>query len=191
VQTNALPSTIVARTTLDASALVGAMQRELLAVDPALPVFEARTMAQQLELSLSGSRTIAEFLAVLGGLGLTLAGIGLYAVIAFAVSRRAREIGVRMALGARGRDVTWGIAGEVAALLGSGAGVGMALAVPVILAIRVFSNPTPGIAIYRPSLDPVAFLAIAGFIVVVGVVAAVGPARRAAKMDPLSALRHE
>jgi ABC-type antimicrobial peptide transport system permease subunit len=133
-------------------------------------------------------------LGALGVLGLLLAGIGLYAVIAFAVARRSREIGIRMALGARSSDVVRDVARDVAVVLGGGAAVGLTASLLVILAMRNFSNFSSGMAnidLYRPSVDPVQLAAIAAFIIVVGVVAAFVPARRASRMSPLSALRQE
>ncbi len=193
-QSGMLPTTVVARTSLDAAGLVGLMQRELRALDAALPVLSAATMGQQLEKSLRGPRAVAVFLGGLGAVGLLLAGIGLYAVIAFAVSRRSREIGIRMALGARSQQVVWNVARDVAVLIGAGTGVGMALSVLLILAMRGFSNPAPGvgnIVIYSPTFDPLGMLAIAAFIAIVGMAAAFMPARRAARMDPLIALRRD
>jgi predicted permease len=190
-QSGVPPDTIIARTSSGAAPLVAYMQRELLTLDPSLPVFTAMTMAERVERSLGPPRAVATFLGALGALGLALAGVGLYAVVAFAVSRRSREIGIRMALGARSREVVWSIGREVAALLGVGAGMGLSLAALVILAMRAFSNPAPGIQVYRPSFDPLAMLAVLGFLLVVGLLAAALPARRAARMNPLSALRHE
>jgi predicted permease len=190
-QWNRPASTIVARTSLDAGSLVAAMQRELRAVDSALPTITARTMRQQLESSLNQPRAIATFLGGLGTLGMSLAGIGLYAVVAFAVSRRAREIGIRMALGAHSRQVVWSVAREVTALVGVGTSAGIGVSLLIVLAIRAFSTPAPGIALYQPSADPLSLLAIISFMIIVGVAAAAIPAWRAARMDPLSALRHE
>ena len=167
------------------------MQRELHAVDASLPVISAKTMGQYLEESLVAPRAVATCLAGLGVLGLCLAGIGLYAVVAFAVSRRSREIGIRMALGARSQQVVWTVAREVAMLVGAGAGVGLTVSLLAIRALRLVSVSTPGVSLYRPTVEPAALLSIAALIAIVGVAAAYTPARRAARMDPLAALRHD
>ena len=185
------PTTVLARTSLDAAGLVGAMQRELRAVNVTLPVISVKTMAQYLEDSLSGVGMVATLLGALGALGLCLAGIGLYAVVAYSVSRRSREIGIRMALGARSQQVVWTVAREVAVLVGVGTGVGLTLSLLAILGLRLVSISTPGISLYRPTADPAALLAIAAFMAMVGLAAAYMPARRAARMDPLVALRRD
>jgi predicted permease len=185
------PTTVLARTSLDAAGLAGAMQRELRAVNITLPVVSAKTMAQYLEDSLIAPKAVATFLGVLGAIGLCLAGIGLYAVVAFAVSRRSREIGIRMALGAQSRQVVWTVAGDVAVLVGVGTGAGLTLSLLAILALRLVVVPTVGISLYRATADPVALLSIAVFMAVVAMSAAYLPARRAAMMDPLAALRHD
>ena len=188
-----LPTTVIARTSRDAAALVAAMERELRAVDVTLPVMTAKTIAQALEESQAQPKAISTFLGVLGILGLVLASIGLYAVVAFAVATRTREIGIRIALGARSREVVWNIGRGVAGLIGIGTGLGLVLAVLAMLALRA----TPGdvgignIAVYRPTIDPVALLAIAAITALVGMAAAFVPARRAARLNPLVALRHE
>lgn len=190
-QSDLSPTTVLARTSLDAAGLVGAMQRELRAVNNTLPVVSAKTMTRYLEDSLVAPKAVATFLGGLGAIGLCLAGIGLYAVVALAVSRRSREIGIRMALGARSQQVVWTVAGEVAVLVGVGTGAGLTLSLLVILALRLVTVPTVGISVYRPTADPVALLSIAVFMAVVGMAAASIPARRAARMDPLVALRHD
>ncbi len=192
-QSGALPTTVMARTSGDAAALVTAMQRELRALDATLPVMTATTMAKRLEGSQAVPKAIAAFLGGLGGLGLVLASIGLYAVISFAVARRTREIGIRIALGAASQQVVWSIARGVAGLIGLGTGVGLAVSVLVMLALRTSSGDIGigNIAVYHPSIDPVALLAIVTVTTSVGVAAAFVPGRRAALMDPLVALRHE
>jgi predicted permease len=192
-QAAASPTTVIARTAGDATALVAAMQRELRAVDAALPVMTAKTMAQTLAESQAQPRAISMFLGVLGGLGLMLAGIGLYAVVAFAVATRTREIGVRIALGARSRQVVWSIVRRVAELIAVGTGIGLVLAVLVMLGMRGVSGDSGigNIALYHPSIDPVALSAIAAITTLVGMAAAFVPGRRAARMNPLVALRHE
>ncbi len=185
------PTTVVVRTSLNAAALAGAMQRELRAVNAALPVVSATTMERHLEESLVAPKAVATFLGGLGALGLCLAGIGLYAVVAFAVSRRSREIGIRMALGARRQQAVWTVARDVGVLVGVGTGAGLALTLLAILALRAVVVPTPGISVYRPAVDPLAMLTVGAFVAMVGLAAAYVPARRAARVDPLVALRRD
>jgi ABC-type antimicrobial peptide transport system permease subunit len=137
----------------------------------------------------------ARLLAALAGLGLVLASIGLYAVVAFAVARRSREIGIRMALGARSQQVVSSIARGVAGLIGVGTGIGLFFTVLLMLVLRASSGEADigigHLSVYSPSVDPLALLGIAAVTAVVGVAAAFVPARRATKMHPLVALRHE
>ena len=193
LQSGAPPTTILARSSGDAASLVAAMQSQVRAVDITLPVIGARTMAQNFAGAHTAPNAVATLLAGLAGLGLVLASIGLYAVVSFAVARRTREIGIRMALGARSQQVVWSIARGVAGLVGVGTTVGLILAVLVMLALRGSSGDTAigNIAVYHPEIDPVALLAIAAVTAVVGVVAAFVPGRRAARLNPLVALRHD
>jgi predicted permease len=193
-QWRATPTTVVARTTLGSGPLVRAMESELRRVNERLPVLRAKTMAQVLEDSMQLAKGMAAFFTGLGILGLTLAGIGLYAVIAFSVTRRSREIGVRMALGAGSQQVVWSVARDVAALVAVGTVVGLALWTVAVLVMKVAPVQTSGVAniqIYQPDIDPLAMLAIATFTAVVGLLASFVPARRATRMDPLIALRHD
>jgi predicted permease len=188
------PTTVVARTSLGSGPLVRAMEIELRRVNERLPVLTAKTMAQLLEDSLQVAKGMAAFFTGLGALGLTLAGVGLYAVIAFAVARRSREIGIRMALGAGSQQVVWSVARGVAGLIAVGTAVGLALWTVAVLVMRLAPVQTSGVAniqLYQPDVDPLAMLTIASFTAAVGVVASYVPARRAARMDPLIALRHD
>ena len=194
-QAGALATTVLARTSRDAATLVAAMQRELRAVDITLPVITAKTMAQRLEESQTAPTVVATLFAILAGLGLVLASIGLYAVVAFAVARRSREIGIRMALGARSQQVVSSIARGVAALIAVGTGVGLFFTVLLVLAMRAGGGSADiGIGhmtVYSPSIDPLALLGIAAVTALVGVAAAFVPARRATRLHPLVALRHD
>jgi predicted permease len=192
-QSGELPTTVIARTSGDSAALLTAMQRELREIDVTLPVITLGTMAEKLKQSQSAPSAIATLLGVLGGLGLALASIGLYAVISFAVAKRTREIGIRIALGASSRQVVWNIARGVAGLIGAGTGIGLVLSVLVMLVLRTSSGDIGigNIALFHPKIDPMTLLAIAAVTAVVGVAAAFVPGRRAAMMDPLAALRHE
>jgi ABC-type antimicrobial peptide transport system permease subunit len=160
-------------------------------------VITAQTMAQDLARGQAMPKAIATLLGALGGLGLLLSGIGLYAVVAYAVARRSREIGIRMALGARSQQVVWSIARGVAGLTGVGTAIGLGLSMLVMLVLRASSTGSANIGIgninvpYRPDFDPVALLVIGAVAAAVGVLAAFVPGRRAARMDPLAALRHE
>jgi putative ABC transport system permease protein len=181
---------VIARSSLDAASLVAALQRELRAIDPGLPVIQAKTMERHLEDSLFLISLIATFLGLLGALGLVLAGTGLYAVVAFAVARRSREIGIRMALGAQRQQVAGAVVREMAGLVGAGTGVGLLLALLAILGMRQLSLSVPG-AVFVPEPDPIVLLVIAAFMTIVGAMAAYVPARRAARMNPLVALRRD
>jgi len=115
-------------------------------------------------------------------------------VIAFAVARRSRDIGIRMALGAASQQVVWPVTREVAALVGVGTAVGLALWLVAVLVMRVAPVETSGVAniqLYQPRVDLLAMATIAAFTALVGLAAAYVPARRAARMDPLVALRHD
>lgn len=125
-----------------------------------------------------------------------MASIGLHAVVAFAVARRTREIGIRVALGARRPQVLWSVAWGAAGLVAIGTGIGLGLSVLLMLAMRASSSGSASIGIgnidvHRPSIDPMALLAIAALTALVGTATAFVPVRRATRMDPVVALRHD
>jgi putative ABC transport system permease protein len=187
------PTTVLARTALAASSLVGAMQDELRAIDPALPVIQAKTMARQLDDSLRALEIAAAFLGGLGAVGLALASVGLYAVVGYAVSRRALEVGIRTSLGARASQVIWAISRDVAKLLAFAVATGTVLSLIAIIALRQtdLSKPAPGVHLNVPTVDAGTLPFVALLLLAVGVGAAFWPAHRAAKADPLKVLRHE
>lgn len=176
--------TVVAGTIGDPTPVLDAMRRELRTLLPNVPVFDAKTMPQQLGVALFLPRIAAGLLGIFGALGLTLAVLGLYGVIAFTVAQRTREIGVRMALGARSSEVIRLVVRESVALVAVGLTVGILVA---LLATR----PLAGVLVdVRPG-DPLTLLGVAVVLAAAAVLASLIPARRAATVDPLIALRQQ
>jgi predicted permease len=167
-----------------ASALAAALRREVRGLDPQLPVFNAKTFAEQLSESVSRERLVALLSSFFGCFAVLLAALGLSGVMACGVARRTREIGIRMALGAPTSSVLWLVLRETLLLVCAGVGVGL----PVALAA---TRLTEGLLFGLAPNDP---LTVAMALVVMVVVAALAgylPARRAANVDPMKALRHE
>jgi ABC-type antimicrobial peptide transport system permease subunit len=178
-------STLAARSSLDANGLLQAMQREVRSFDPALPVLQARTMEQVLAARLSIWKQACAVLVGLGMLALALASLGLYAVVRFAVSRRSRELGIRMALGARGRQVVWLVMRDVTILIGVAISIASAVCVAGLVLVQSASP------VNVPGADPATILSVIVVMAATAAAAAYFPARRAAKADPSLSLRHE
>jgi predicted permease len=175
-------ATLIARTDGDAGALVRAVRRELVAIEPDLVFIENHSMESAIAVTLFPTQMGAGVLAVAGVIALLLASIGLYGVIAFSVSRRTREIGIRMALGASQRGVVGLVLRQGVTLIAAGLAVGTVLA---LMATRAMQGALYGIR----AADPVTY---AGAILLLGIVALAAnlvPARRAARVDPMRALR--
>lgn len=183
--------TIMAHTLLDAASLAGAMQRELRALDPQVPVISATTMRQRVDDSMSGERILASILGGLSLLGLALAALGLYAVVAFGVSRRAMEVGIRMALGARGAQVIRLITRDVAAVVGAGIAAGVFLSALVAIWLETTGlSAAANLAFTGPIADIATIAAVAIVMVAIACAAAFFPTRKATRIDPQVALRH-
>ena len=175
---------IVARTSGGADALLASMRRELLSMESSLVFMGNSTMEQNMGTSLMPARVGAMLATAFGGLGTLLAAIGLYGVIAFSVARRTREIGVRMALGARPQAVLSMVMRQGFAIVAIGLGVGAVLAGGAATALR-------GLLYGITPFDPIAWgLAIAAMIAAAAF-ANFLPARRAMRVDPMAALRME
>src|SRR4029453_7172514 len=170
------------RTAQDPTALTRAIRRETQKLDASLPVYNIKTLAEQKDRSLYSARLAATLLSVFGGLALLLASIGLYGVMAYVVSQRRREIGVRLALGARQRDVFGLVIKEGMALVAIGVALGLAGA---IAGERVL---TPFLSSVQPTAAAT-FAGIALLLLSVALLANYLPARRAAQTDPMQALR--
>ena len=154
------------------------------AINPAVAVFESKSMGEHLDVMLYPYRLAAQVGAVLGLFGLLLAAVGLYGVVAFGVARRTREFGIRMALGARSVDVMRLVMGESARVIVVGTVVGLALALGVG---RVVASALFGIG----ANDPVTFVGVPALLATVAVFAAWLPTRRATRVNPAVALREE
>jgi predicted permease len=163
---------------------VAALRRQLHSMDANVPVLSARPLAEYVDASFARERLIAWLCAVFGALALALAAVGLYGVMAYAVTQRTREIGVRMALGARRGDVIGMVLRDVAlpVLGGIAAGVFVSLSVARLVAGMLYS--------VAPR-DPMTLTIAAAVLLVVSLAAAAFPARRASRVEPMQALRHE
>jgi putative ABC transport system permease protein len=176
--------TILVRTVNDPLTLVSAVRNELQQMDPEQPMAAIATMDQLLAGSLSRSRFTMLVLGVFAALALVLASVGIYGVIAYSVTQRTQEFGIRLALGASRRDVLRLVLGQGArlALLGISLGVIAALIITRLMATLLY-----GIS----ASDPVTFTAVALLLAVVALAACYIPARRATRVDPIVALRYE
>jgi predicted permease len=176
--------TLVVRTVGNPSLIAAAVQHEARALDPVMPMFQAETLAAQVDASLVQERLIATLSSVFGILALLLACIGLYGVMAYDVARRTHEIGVRMALGARARQVVQLVIGEMLRLVGIGVVIGLGAA---LAATRLVKSLLYGLQPHDPLTIGVAVFVLLAVAAVAGYL----PARRASCVDPMVALRHD
>jgi macrolide transport system ATP-binding/permease protein len=174
---------LLVRTANDPAPIVPLAQSAIKELDANLPLFDLRTIEEHLQLSLFIPRMASIMLTLFGGLALLLATVGLYSVIAFTVAQRTREIGIRVALGAARTDIRRLILRQGVVISGLGIIVGLALGFVVSRLIASQLMVT--------SSDPVSFAGTAGALLIVSLAASLLPARRAASMDPLQALRRE
>jgi putative ABC transport system permease protein len=176
------PLVLVLRTTRDARALTDLVQRELRAGLAQVNIRSVVTMTEAVNRALSRERMAAILGTLFGVLALALAALGLYGLIAYQVAGRTREIGTRMALGARGSRVVWLILRQSVMLLG----LGFALGIPLALAAaRAVSTQLFGVR----SFDPLSLGGAVLVLTIAGALASLLPARRATRVDPLTALR--
>jgi putative ABC transport system permease protein len=185
VTQNARPMmALVLKTARDPLSLVAEVRAAVESIDPEPPIADVRTMEQWVGRSLEGRRTPMMLLALFGGVALVLSAIGIYGVLAFGVTQRAREFGIRQALGADRRAVLRMVLmqGLRTAGLGLAIGLGGALALTRFLSSLLFNiDPT----------DATTFAAIPALLLVVALLASYLPARRAAAVDPAVSLRYE
>jgi putative ABC transport system permease protein len=175
---------VVARTAGDPAQLAGAARRAVRELDPLLAITGIRTMTEMIDRSVAGPRFTMLLLGVFGMVALVLAAIGIYGIMSHTVKRRTREIGIRVALGARPVDVLRLVVGQGMMLAAIGLGVGVMAA---LAATRVMSRLLFGIG----ATDPLTFSAIVLLLAAVAFVASWLPARRAVATDPTVALRSD
>ncbi len=160
------------------------VRRAIQEFDSNLPITDVTTLSKQVNDSLGQQRAFSGLTGFFGILGLVLACVGLYGTMAYNVTRRTNEIGIRMALGAQRSEVLWMVLRQTVFLIG----IGIAIGVPVALAAaRLIASQLYGVKPSDPSTITVAALVMAG----VGLIAGYVPARRATKVDPMVALRYE
>lgn len=177
-------NTMLVRTTVQPETVIGAIRSEIRALDPNLPVTDVKTLREHMNLSLFPARAVAALLAAFGLLALALAAIGIYGVMAYSVAQRTREIGIRMALGAQRSDVLRLMLRQGMTLAAIGMGIGLATA---LVLTRLLSGLLYGVS----STDAVAFAGVSLLLGLVVLVACFIPASKAAKVDPMVALRYE
>jgi predicted permease len=176
--------TVYVRAALPAEQVTGAARERVRRLDPNLPLYAVRTLEQRVSDSLLTERLIAGLSVAFGALATVLACVGLYGVLAYNVTRRSREIGVRMALGARARDVVALVMREALLLLGLGLAVGLPISVGLA---RLVQSQLFGVHF----ADPLTLAAAALGLGLAAALAGYLPARRASRVDPVRALHYE
>lgn len=172
------------RTLADPSGVAPVARQAINEVDDKLPIYGVITLSDQMQERLQHERLIAQLVSFFGVLALLLACIGLYGVMAQGVARRTNEIGIRIALGARGKSILWLVLREVLLLVM----IGLAIGIPVaLLATRLISSQLFGLS----GNDPLTLLGAAVVLTFVALIAGFLPARRASRVNPLVALRYE
>lgn len=176
--------TVVARASGEPLDTVQALRAILREADPRVPVYDIRTLEETIHRWLRDDRLLAGFLGLLAALALGLACIGLYGVMSYSVGQRTHEIGVRLALGATGREISWMVLRSCVKLCSIGILIGLVVAAPVGVLVASFMYGIGG-------FDPVTLLGVTLLLLSVSVLAGYLPARRAMRVDPIAALRCE
>jgi predicted permease len=178
------PMTVHVRTAGDPEALRPLVRREVQRLDSAMPVADLRTMTNQLGIALFPARLVGLTLGLFGILGMILAAVGVYSVMAYSVTQRTREIGIRVALGASWRQVVAMVLRKGMSLVGIGVALGL---LGAVIASRMMVGMLYGVS----AVDPATFLGVPALLGAVALVASFIPARRAAGTDPMMTLRAE
>jgi len=170
---------LVVRSTAAGAALAAMLRDEVRALDDDLPLFRVETLEESLAFARWPERVFGSIFGIFAALGLALSAVGLYAVVRYLVAQRTHEVGVRMALGARAAQVTWLMVRRTIIHLAIGFGIGLPIAVGI------------GLGLPFGSRDLATLVPVMALLLAVTLAACAVPARRAARLDPISALRHE
>jgi putative ABC transport system permease protein len=183
-QRELIDSRLLVRVAGDPRAMLTLLRQEVIAVDPDVHIGQEMSLAERTWMTFQSERLISNSLIGLGSIALFLSAIGLYGLLAFAISQRTREIGIRMALGARQIDVLWLVVREGVKLAVIGITIGL---VGAFVITRVLASFLYGVT----ATDTMTFIGISLLLAVVALLACYLPARRATEVDPMVALRYE
>jgi hypothetical protein len=175
---------VVLKSATDGGGLASALRGEIVRADPELPLFDIKTMPDRVSASLMSRRAAMILCLVFAGLALLLSAVGIYGVLAYAVTQRTREFGIRVALGAAARDILGMVVGQGLRLAAAGLGIGIAGA---LLLTRWMTGMLYAV---RPA-EPGVFVLMAATLAVVAVIASLLPSLRALRIRPANALRYE
>jgi len=175
---------ILAKTSLDPAQLSGAIRDAVRSADPGQPVYDLRTMDERILASLGTRRFAVNLMIVFAGLAIFMAGIGLYGVIGYVVTQRTHEIGIRMALGAEGRQIVAMVVRQGMQMTLAGIGIG-------VIGAAILTRSLSSQLFQVRSSDPLTFSLTVLIVLIVAFLACIIPARRATMVDPLEACRHE
>lgn len=177
-------ATLVVRSTSGRAALVGAVRQQIAQLDPTLPVSGILSMDEVVSTSVAQPRLIMQFVGIFAGLALLLAAVGIYAVMAYSVTQRRQEMGIRMALGAQPRHILQLVVGHGMGLtlVGVALGIAASFGLTRLLASLLFGTG---------ATDPLAFSVATVLLAATALLACYVPARRATRLDPMLALRYE
>jgi ABC-type antimicrobial peptide transport system permease subunit len=176
--------TLFVRTSGNAADFARAVRREVFAIDKNQPVYNVKTLEQRVVQTIAASRSLMLLFSGFAVLALVLASVGIYGIVSYSVSQRTREIGIRMALGARGVDVLRMVLKNGMTLVVAGVAIGVAGALALT---RFLTTMLFGVT----ATDTTTFLSVSVVLAAVALIACLIPARRATKVNPLEALRCE
>jgi putative ABC transport system permease protein len=176
--------TLIVRTRGDPAGYTAPVLQSIRKIDPALAVFDVRTMETQISQALFVPRAAALLFGLAGFMGLLISAVGIYGVISFSVARQTKEIGVRMAMGASRVRVVGMVLKRGLLLTAAGSAIGLALA---LVLSRMAASLLYGVS----PTDTLTFIAVPVFLLLISLAACLVPARRAAALDPIRALKYE